>query len=120
MLQDGYNDRRQSNTAGIVVVRRRNERAKRARLAERVGFEPTVEFPLHTLSKRAPSTTRTSLHFRINGLRTVWNSVAQNPPSNPAAPQMDLSSAICALASTNCVGNCVRPSNVVRSLRAIS
>ena len=24
------------------------------RLAERVGFEPTVEFPLHTLSKRAP------------------------------------------------------------------
>src|SRR5688500_4678716 len=31
------------------------------RLAERVGFEPTVEFPLHTLSKRAPSTTRTSL-----------------------------------------------------------
>jgi hypothetical protein len=30
-------------------------------LAERVGFEPTVEFPLHTLSKRAPSTTRTSL-----------------------------------------------------------
>src|SRR5687767_3197519 len=32
-----------------------------ASLAERVGFEPTVEFPLHTLSKRAPSTTRTSL-----------------------------------------------------------
>src|SRR5712671_6694026 len=28
---------------------------------ERVGFEPTVEFPPHTLSKRAPSTTRTSL-----------------------------------------------------------
>ena len=26
------------------------------KLAERVGFEPTVEFPLHTLSKRAPST----------------------------------------------------------------
>src|SRR5580765_5180986 len=34
-----------------------------ARLAERVGFEPTVEFPLHTLSKRAPSTTRTSLRL---------------------------------------------------------
>src|SRR5918993_368061 len=32
-------------------------------LAERVGFEPTVEFPLHTLSKRAPSTTRTSLRL---------------------------------------------------------
>ena len=34
-------------------------------VAERVGFEPTVEFPLHTLSKRAPSTTRTSL--RVSG-----------------------------------------------------
>ena len=33
-------------------------------LAERVGFEPTVEFPLHTLSKRAPSTTRTSLRLK--------------------------------------------------------
>jgi hypothetical protein len=45
-------------------------RAKRERsLAERVGFEPTVEFPLHTLSKRAPSTTRTSLRgFSINSL----------------------------------------------------
>ena len=31
------------------------------RLAEREGFEPSVGFPLHTLSKRAPSTTRTSL-----------------------------------------------------------
>ena len=30
-------------------------------MAERVGFEATVEFPLHTLSKRAPSTARTSL-----------------------------------------------------------
>jgi hypothetical protein len=27
--------------------------------SERVGFEPTVEFPLHTFSKRAPSTART-------------------------------------------------------------
>src|SRR5919106_6989034 len=34
-------------------------------LAERVGFEPTVEFPLHTLSKRAPSTTRTSLRSSV-------------------------------------------------------
>jgi len=32
-------------------------------LAERVGFEPTVEFPLHTLSKRARSTTPTSLRL---------------------------------------------------------
>src|SRR6478672_6445316 len=36
-----------------------------SQLAEREGFEPSVEFPLHTLSKRAPSTTRTSLR--------IWN-----------------------------------------------
>src|SRR5260370_7633778 len=30
-------------------------------MAERVGFEPTLEFPLNTISKRAPSTTRPSL-----------------------------------------------------------
>ena len=50
---------------------------QRRRVAEREGFEPSVEFPLHTLSKRAPSTTRTSLHFRINGLRGVRNSLSQ-------------------------------------------
>ena len=31
------------------------------KMAERVGFEPTVELPLHTLSKRARSTAPTSL-----------------------------------------------------------
>ena len=31
-------------------------------MAEKVGFEPTIEFPLYTRSRRAPSTTRTSLH----------------------------------------------------------
>jgi hypothetical protein len=30
-------------------------------MAEREGFEPSIEFPLYTLSKRAPSTTRPSL-----------------------------------------------------------
>src|SRR5258706_5214090 len=34
-------------------------------LAERVGFEPTLEFPLNTLSKRAPSATRPSLRSRL-------------------------------------------------------
>ena len=33
--------------------------------AETEGFEPSVELPLHTLSKRAPSATRTSLQFLI-------------------------------------------------------
>src|SRR5207249_11989420 len=40
-----------------------------ARMAERVGFEPTVELPPHTLSKRAPSTTRTSL--RSSGINSL-------------------------------------------------
>jgi len=30
-------------------------------VAEREGFEPSIEFPLYTLSKRAPSTARPSL-----------------------------------------------------------
>ena len=49
-------------------------------MAEREGFEPSVEFPLHTLSKRAPSTTRTSLHFRINDLRAVDPRLPQDRP----------------------------------------
>src|SRR5687768_405799 len=51
---------------------RKNAKSK---LAERVGFEPTVRFPVHTLSKRAPSTTRTSLRFRINSLRAVQSQI---------------------------------------------
>ncbi len=38
-------------------------------MAEREGFEPSIEFPLYTLSKRAPSTTRPSL--RLVGLVPV-------------------------------------------------
>src|SRR5712672_504688 len=38
-------------------------------MAERVGFEPTVEFPQHTLSKRAPSTTRTPLRDMESSFR---------------------------------------------------
>jgi hypothetical protein len=34
-------------------------------MAERVGFEPTLEFPLNTLSKRAPSATRPSLRTLV-------------------------------------------------------
>jgi hypothetical protein len=36
-------------------------------MAEREGFEPSIEFPLYTLSKRAPSTTRPSLHQAPEG-----------------------------------------------------
>src|SRR6185436_20625225 len=67
-------------------------------MAERVGFEPTVEFPLHTLSKRAPSTTRTSL-------RRLLESVVHGPVAEPVNP--------------NCVRNCVRPPNVLGPLAVI-
>src|SRR5215467_8063540 len=35
-------------------------------LAEGVGFEPTLRFPVNTLSKRAPSATRPSLRIRCH------------------------------------------------------
>ncbi len=38
-------------------------------LAERVGFEPTVPFPVHTISSRAPSTARSPLQIVVGGLR---------------------------------------------------
>jgi hypothetical protein len=43
---------RPKNNSNILIIKE---------LAERVGFEPTLEFPLNTLSKRAPSATRPSL-----------------------------------------------------------
>ncbi len=46
-------------------------------MAEREGFEPSVEFPLHTLSKRAPSTTRPSLRTGRLVLKTGQKNTAQ-------------------------------------------
>ena len=43
----------------IVCVSYNYKKIKK--LAEREGFEPSIEFPLYTLSKRAPSATRPSL-----------------------------------------------------------
>ena len=36
-------------------------RSARWRMAEREGFEPSLQFPVNTLSKRAPSATRPPL-----------------------------------------------------------
>src|SRR6266581_2125217 len=47
-----------NNKKGVIVTQCFKRQIK---LAERVGFEPTLEFPLNTLSKRAPSATRPSL-----------------------------------------------------------
>ncbi len=46
-------------------------------MAERVGFEPTLEFPLNTLSKRAPSATRPSLRRRMQRERDFCASVSE-------------------------------------------
>jgi hypothetical protein len=53
------------------------------KLAERVGFEPTLEFPLNTLSKRAPSATRPSLR------RESWKEMPRISVKNAAANSAD-------------------------------
>ena len=42
---------------------RQKDRFSNKNMAERMGFEPMIEFPLYTLSKRAPSTTRPPLQI---------------------------------------------------------
>ena len=52
------------------------------KLAEGVGFEPTLRFPVNTLSKRAPSATRPPLRIGSrNGARLLYiNKCARTPP----------------------------------------
>ena len=40
-------------------------------LAERVGFEPTERFPVHSISSAANSTTLAPLHQKLNMGRTI-------------------------------------------------
>src|ERR1700710_3002821 len=54
-----------NDNTGLFVPRSGLWRMKTLRvLAEGVGFEPTIRFPVYTLSKRAPSATRPSLRGR--------------------------------------------------------
>src|SRR5580692_1101446 len=48
----------------ISVDSQAPENGLRNALAEGVGFEPTIRFPVYTLSKRAPSATRPPLRAR--------------------------------------------------------
>ena len=84
-------------------------------LAERVGFEPTVRFPVHTLSKRAPSTTRTSLRvFRINNLRAIGHRLSHTP--RPLVHQTANANGFSDLGSGHSAsggGYCVRPPNLL-------
>ena len=82
-----------------------------------VGFRMRQHARRESISKRARSTTPTSLRFRINGLQAVWNSVAQNPPSNLGVPRCDLDSVVCGGASSRLRSNCVRPSMCSDHLR---
>jgi hypothetical protein len=50
-------------------------------MAEGVGFEPTIRFPVYTLSKRAPSATRPSLRGR--GAQYSRGRPADNPCQTP-------------------------------------
>src|SRR5690606_20825351 len=94
------------------------------RMAEREGFEPSVEFPLHTLSKRAPSTTRTSLpstRFARSGRARLsgTNSLAgeSRRPRRPARLRGDLT---CDLSMGKAVGAgqlCSRESDIVPRYR---
>jgi hypothetical protein len=58
--------------------------------------------------------------FRINQLRTVWNRIAQNLPSRTSDLRCPVAAIVCRHMRGDMKRNCVRPSNVVRSLTAIS
>ena len=53
-------EKRSSPTPIYPTKPRRSWGLRRAK-AETEGFEPSIQFPVYTLSRRAPSTTRTSL-----------------------------------------------------------
>src|SRR5437867_7040131 len=55
--------------AGFAGPHRTGLEPRKRIVAERVGFEPTLEFPLNTLSKRAPSATRSSLRAASGATR---------------------------------------------------
>ena len=58
--------------------------------------------------------------FRIKHLRVVWNSVAQNPPSNRCDSISDLRSVSCERARTNRSRKLCQTSNVFESLTALA
>jgi hypothetical protein len=60
--------------------------------AERAGFEPAIPFQVYTLSRRAPSTTRTPLLqlFRVNLLRSANMGAQINQEFTPEARRPEL------------------------------
>jgi hypothetical protein len=84
-----------------------------------VGLDVRQHARADSISKRAPSTTRTSLHFGINGLRAVRNSVAKKSSFNLAVAKCAFYSAVYGRARREHRENCDRPSNLSRSLTPI-
>ena len=71
-------------------------------MAEREGFEPSIEFPLYTLSKRAPSTTRPSLRLtgsHQNNMRAARDRRIENVARCPISRRTLLLSPALALAA---------------------
>ena len=65
-------------------------------LAEGVGFEPTIRFPVYTLSKRAPSATRPSLRERCGagnittrGAVTTRGAARGDPPRQAGSASIE-------------------------------
>jgi hypothetical protein len=81
-----------------------------------VRFDVRQHARAESIFKRAPSTTRTSLHFRINGLRAVRHRLSHTPARSERLARSPFHSAVCSLTRTCVRGNCVRPSNLLRSL----
>jgi len=71
-----------------------------------------------SISKRAPSTARTSLLFRINGLRAVRQRLSHTLARSERFARSRFPSGVCSLTRTCVRRNGVRPRDVVRSLTA--
>lgn len=84
-----------------------------------VGFCVGQHARTESISKRARSTTPTSLRFRISKLRLVHNSVAQNTPSNRKAQRSRFESSVYEQDRIGCSNNCDKASNIVGSLSGI-
>src|SRR5258708_38652840 len=81
-----------------------------SRMAEGVGFEPTLRFPVNTLSKRAPSATRPPL-------RTALPEGAPPPSGTSTSAEDGLFSRRCAIGPVRWGGTIVATIGLARHCR---
>jgi hypothetical protein len=109
------------STPSFTGTHRRLSMLRKLLIGECVGRSWCASALAHGVDFQACSIDHSDISpFGINHLRTVWNSVAQNPPSHSTALRSDLHSAVCGRFEIDSRENCVRPSNVVGSLKGIS